>query len=108
NFQFCRIEAAFDPALTVLFGINENGVELAVEPLHITPRHAFEETVLRQDADVLRKIGMINAAGLQVEHLGRKQCRKPNRARCADNNLGETFPLNIIQHLKNWWETQFL
>src|SRR5205085_6322270 len=75
NFQFCRIETAFDPALTVHFRINENGVELAVEPMHVTPRHAFEKTVLCQDADVLREIGMINAASLQVEHLGREQCR---------------------------------
>ena len=73
NFQFCRIESPFNPALLVLFGINENSVELPIEPMHVTPCHAFKKTVLGQDPDVLREIGVINAAGLQVEHFRREQ-----------------------------------
>ncbi len=73
NLQFRRIESALDPALPVLFGINENRVELAVEPMHVTPGHAFKKTVFGQDPDVLREIGVINAARLQVEHFGREQ-----------------------------------
>src|SRR5262245_31865392 len=73
NFQFCRIESAFNPALLVLFGINEDSVELPVKPMHVTPRHALEKTVLGEDPNILREIGMIDAAGLQVEHFGRKQ-----------------------------------
>src|SRR2546430_4706562 len=73
NFQLRRIEAALDPALSIFFRVDENDVELAVKPVHITPSHAFEEAVLGKNADILRKIGVINAARLQVEHLGRKQ-----------------------------------
>src|SRR5437870_2803690 len=46
DFQFRVIEATFDPALPILFGVNENGVELPIEPMHVTPGHAFQETVL--------------------------------------------------------------
>ncbi len=76
--------------------------------MHVTPRHAFQKTVLSQNADVLREIGVINAAGLQVEHLGREQRRQSNRAGRADDDLGEFFPLDVIQHLQDRRETQFL
>src|SRR5262249_9048713 len=108
DFQFCGIKAPFDPALSILFGIDEHGVELPVEPMHVTPRDAFQKAVLGKDADVLRKVGVINAAGLQVEHLGGEQPSQSNRAGRADDDLSESFPLDVIQHLQNWRETQFL
>ena len=108
NFQFCGIEPALDPALPVLLGVDEYGIELAIEPMHVTPRHAFKEAVLGKNADVLRKISVINAARLQVEHFGREQCGQSNRPGRADDNLSEFFPLYVIQHLENRRETQFL
>ena len=73
NFQFRGVESASDPALPVLFGINENSVELPIEPVHVSPCHAFKETVLSQNPDVLWEIGVINAAGSEIEHLCREQ-----------------------------------
>src|SRR5713101_7624020 len=108
NFQLCRIETALDPALPVFFRVYEDGVELAIEPVHVTPSHAFEEAVFGEDADVLRKIGVINAAGLQVEHLGREQRSEADRSRRADDDFGESFSLDVIEHLQNRRETQFL
>ena len=81
DLQFRGIEATLDPALPIFFGVNENGVELAIEPVHVAPRDAFQEAVLSEDPDVLREIGMINAARLQIEHFGCKQRGKPDRAR---------------------------
>ena len=75
NLQVRRIESSFNPALLVLFGINKNSVDLPVEPMHLSPGHALKKTIFSQDADVLRKIGVINAAGLEVEHLCREQRR---------------------------------
>src|ERR1043166_5989646 len=72
NFQFRRIKPALDPALAIFLRVDEDSIELAVEPVHVTPCNALEETVLGQDADVLRKIGMINPAGLEIEHFRRK------------------------------------
>ena len=72
NFEFLRIESAIDPALAILFGVHKNSVELAVEPMHVIPGETFEKAVLGQDADVLRKIGVINPARLQIEHLRRE------------------------------------
>ncbi len=108
NFQLCRIETAIDPALSIFLRIDEDGVELAVEPVHVTPGHAFEKAVFGEDADVLRKIGVINAAGLQVEHLGRKQRSEADRSWRADDDFGESFSLDVIEHLQNRRETQFL
>src|SRR5712691_5096882 len=108
NFQFCRIESALNPALPVLFGINENSVELPIEPMHVTPCHAFKKTVLSKDPNVLGEIGVIDAAGLEIEHLSREQCGQTNRTGRTNNDLGEPFPLDVIQHLQNWRETQFL
>src|SRR4030095_7699062 len=36
NFQFCRIESAFNPALLVFFGVNENSIKLPIEPMHVS------------------------------------------------------------------------
>ncbi len=99
NFKFCRIEAALDPALSILFGINENGVELTIKPMHVPPRHAFQEAVLGQNPDVLREVRMVNAARLQVEHFGREERSQPDRPWRADDNLGKFFPLYVIEHL---------
>src|SRR5438270_5143337 len=93
NFQFGRIEAAFNPALPVLFRVDENVIELAVEPMHVTPCHAFEKTILGKNPDILGKIGVINAARLQVEHLGREQRGQSNWSRRADDDLREFLAL---------------
>ena len=76
--------------------------------MHVTPRDAFEEAVLGQDADVLREIGVINAARLQIEHFGREQAGQPDRARRADDDLSEFFALNIVENLKNRREAELL
>src|SRR5207248_11621431 len=101
-------EAALDPALSIFFRVDENYVELAVKPVHVAPRHAFEEAVFGKNADVLRKIGVINAARLQVEHLGCKQTCESDRPWSADNNLGKFFPLNVIKDSKNRRKAQLL
>jgi hypothetical protein len=41
NFEFSGIEATLDPALSIFFRVNENGVELTIEPMHVTPCDAF-------------------------------------------------------------------
>ena len=51
---------------------------------------------------------MIDAARLQIEHFGCKQCGKPDRPRRADDDLSKFFPLNVIEHLQNRRETQLL
>src|SRR6266581_2996948 len=76
--------------------------------MHVTPRHAFEEAVVSKNPDVLGEIGVINAARLQVEHLGCEQSRQSNRPGRADDDLSEFLPLYVIQHLENRRETQFL
>src|SRR6266478_3162744 len=76
--------------------------------MHVTPRHTFKEAILGKNADVLWKIGVINAARLQVEHFGREQRGQSNRPGRADDNFSEFFPLYVIQHLENRRETQFL
>ena len=97
-----------DPALPIFFGVNKDGIELTIEPVHVTPRHTFKEAVLGKNADILWKIGVINAARLQVEHFGREQRGQSNWPGRADDNLSEFFPLYVIQHLENRRETQFL
>jgi hypothetical protein len=82
-----------DPALPVLLGIHKDGIELAVEPMHVTPCHAFQEAVFSKNADVFGENRMINATCLQVEHLSRKESRQSNRPRRADDDLSEFFPL---------------
>src|SRR5207247_11452377 len=67
-----------------------------------------KEAILGKNADVLWKIGVINAARLQVEHFGREQRGQSNRPGRADDNFRESFPLYVIQHLENRRETQFL
>ena len=76
--------------------------------MHVAPGHALEEAVLGEDADVLRKIGVINAAGLQVEHLGREQRSEANRSWRTDDDFGESFSLDVIEHLQNRRETELL
>src|SRR5213592_4637064 len=76
--------------------------------MHVAPRHALKKAVLGKNADVLGKIGMVDAARLQVEHLGREQCGQSNRPRGADDDLTEFLPLYVVQHLKDRRETQFL
>src|ERR1700730_6539726 len=73
NLQLRRVEATFDPTLAIFFRVYENSIELAVKPVHVIPRHAFPETVVGQDANVLREISVINAARLQVEHFRGEQ-----------------------------------
>ena len=101
NFQFRGIEATFDPALPIFFRVYKDGVELTIKPVHVTPCGAFEKAILGKDADVLREIGMINSARLQVEHLGCKQSRQSDRPRRTDDNFGKFFPLNVVEHSKD-------
>ena len=51
---------------------------------------------------------MINAAGLQVQHFCRRQRRQPDWSRRADDDFGESFPLDVIEHAQDWWKTEFL
>src|SRR5437773_11215252 len=76
--------------------------------MHVTPHHALKKAVLGKNADVLGKIGMVDAARLQVEHLDREQCGQSNRPRGADDDLSEFLGLYVIQHLENRREAQFL
>ena len=76
--------------------------------MHVPPGQAFEKTVLGQDANVLRKIGVIDSAGLQVQHLGGEQSAQSDRARRADDDFGELFALDVIEDLENWREAQLL
>src|SRR6266436_2746188 len=108
NFQSCGIEPMLDPALPILLGVDVNGVELAIEPMHVTPRDTFKKAVLGKNPNVLGKIGVINDTRLQVEHLCGEQCSQSNGPGRADYNLSESFPLYVIEHLKNRRETQFL
>ena len=94
--------------MAIFFGIDEDTVELAIEPVHVTPGDAFEVAVLGEDSDVLRKIGVVNPAGLQIEHLGSEQRGQANRAWGADDDLGKLFALDIIQHLEDGREAQLL
>src|SRR5256885_12046256 len=61
---------------TTLF---RSAVELAIEPVHVMPGHTFKKTVIGQNANVLRKVRVINAARLQVQHFCRCQDRKSTR-----------------------------
>src|SRR5437660_11462265 len=90
NFQFFRIKTAFDPAPPIFLRVHEHGIELSVKPVHVTPGQALEKTVFGQDADVLRKIGMINAAGWQVAHLGRDPGRESDGAGSGEEDVGES------------------
>src|SRR5262249_28819165 len=108
NLQFPGVEATLDPPLPILFRVNENGIELPIEPMHIAPRGAFQKAILSKNPDVLREISMINAARLEIEHFGCKQRGKSHRAGSADNDLGKSLPLDVIEHLKDWGKTQFL
>src|SRR6266853_2990360 len=51
---------------------------------------------------------MIDAARLQVEHLGCEQRSQSNRTWRAYDNFSEFFSLYVIQHLENGREAQFL
>src|SRR5437016_10275354 len=108
NFQFFRIKTAFDPAPPIFLRVHEHGIELAVKPVHVTPGHAFEKTVFSQDADVLRKVGVIDAARLQIEHFRREQCSQTDWPWSADNNFAELFSLDVIEHLQDWRKTKLL
>ena len=76
--------------------------------MHEMPRHTFEKGVVGQNANILRKIGVINPARLQVQHFGREQRRQSNRPRGTDNDFAETFALNVIEHPHDWRETELL
>src|SRR5205823_12191456 len=71
------------------------------------PGGTFQKAVLCKDANVLRKIGVINATRLQVEHLGREQCSQANRARRTDDDFAKFFPWMVVGHLENGRKVQF-
>src|SRR5712691_12449682 len=108
NFQLCRIETAIDPAFPIFLGVYKNGIELSIKPMHVTPGHTFEKTVFGQDSDILGKIGVVDAARLQIEHFGREQSRQTDGSRRANDDFGESFPLDVIQHLQNRREAELL
>src|SRR5438477_12253548 len=108
NLQFFRRKSPRNPASPILLRVDKYAVELPVEPLHVMPGYAFHETIVGQNADVLRKVGVINAACLQVQHLRRRQCRQPDGSRSANNNFSESLALNVVEHAQNRWETEFL
>ena len=75
------IDAAFHPAAAVLLAVDVDEIELAVEPVHETPRQRFHEMIVGEDLHVLRKIRVIDAHGAQVQHLGGHQSRDADGAR---------------------------
>src|SRR6476646_11502386 len=89
NFQFFRRKSPRDPAAAIFRRIDKYAVELAVEPLHVSPGYAFQETIVGQNADVLRKVSVINPARLEVQHFRRRQRRQPDWPRRADNDFSE-------------------
>ena len=76
--------------------------------MHVIPGHTFKKTVVRQNADVLRKIRVINAARLEVQHFRRCQCGQPDWSGRADNDFSESLALNVIEHAQDWREAKFL
>src|SRR5689334_25320488 len=75
NFQFFRRKSSRNPTSAIFFRVDKYAVELAVEPLHVSPGDTLQKTIIGQNADVLRKVGVINPAGLQVQHFRRRQRR---------------------------------
>jgi hypothetical protein len=71
------LDAAVDPATPILLRVYVDGVLLPVEPPHVGPRQALEELVLRQDADVLGEVSVINPARFQVQHLRGEKAGEP-------------------------------
>src|SRR4030095_12129681 len=108
DLKFPGVDPALDPALPVLLGVNEDCVKLAVEPVHVFPGETLEEAVLSQDADVLREVGVIDTAHLEVEHLAGEQRGKTNRAGRADNDFRKVFALDGIEQLQDGREAQLL
>ena len=108
NFQFFRRKSPRNPASSILLRVDKYAVELPVEPLHVMPGYAFHETIVGQNADVLREVSVINAARLQVQHFRRRQRRQPDWSRRADNDFSESFALNVVEHAQDRWETKFL
>src|SRR6476646_10452815 len=92
NFQFFRRKSPRNPASAIFLRID---------------KYAFQETIVGQNTDVLRKVGVINPAGLQVQHFRRRQRRQPNWPRRADNDFSESFALNVVEHAQDRWETKF-
>src|SRR5438270_67305 len=76
--------------------------------MNVMPGHTFKKTVIGQNADVLRKVRMINAACLQVQHFRRCQCGQPDRSGRADNDFSESLALNVVEHAQDRREAKFL
>ncbi len=76
--------------------------------MHEVPGQALEEAILGEDADVLREIGVVNAAGLEIEHLAREERGETDRAGRADDDLGKVFALDVIEHLEDGREAELL
>ena len=101
-------DAAVDPAPAVVLGVHVDGVKLGVEPVHVVPCQRFHQSVLGEDADIFRKIRVVDAGGGEAKHLGGRKCGKAHRAGCADDDLGEVPRLEIIDDLQERRKTQLL
>ena len=56
----------------------------------------------------MREIGVVNAAGPQAQHFGRQQGGDSHRARRADDEFRKPLALDVIEHLEDGREAQFL
>ena len=108
NLDFVRRYPPINPTVPVILRIHVKQIDLRIEPVHVVPCERFKKTIIRQDPNILRKIGVINSAGAQSERLGCNQRSDPDRPRRADNQLSEFLTLNVIHHLQDRRKTQFL
>ena len=94
--------------LAVVARVDINDVHLLVKPLHEIPRQGLHPRVIGQDAHVLREVGVVNAARLDPEDLRCEQGAQSDRARRADDHLGETLALHVIDDFQDGRKAQFL
>src|SRR5207237_541967 len=73
--------------------------------MHVIPGHTLKKTIVGQNADVLRKIRVINAARLEVQHFRRCQCGQPDWSGRADNDFSESLARNVIEHAQERRQT---
>ena len=94
--------------LAVVAGVDINDVHLLVKPLHEIPRQGLHPRVIGQDAHVLREVGVVNTARLDPENLRREQGAQSDRTRRADDHLGETLALHVIDDFQDGRKAQLL
>ena len=69
--------------------------------MHIIPGQRLHEGVIREDADILREVGVVDADRAQAKHLCSCESAEACRPRCADDQLRETSPLEMIENLEH-------